>query len=79
MDAGDHELINELAQLSGYLTPEARAGRDAVQAKLAAPGMCNPADETPTVSGTPSQEAVQCDARSTAQRNHDAFNAGCQM
>jgi Domain of unknown function (DUF222) len=62
-----------VSKLSGYLTPEARAGWDAVQAKLAVPGMCNPADETPTVSGTPSQEAVQCDARSTAQRNHDAF------
>jgi hypothetical protein len=64
-----------MSKLSGYLTPEARAGWDAVQAKWAAPGMCNPADETPTVSSTPSQEAIRCDARSTAQRNHDAFNA----
>jgi hypothetical protein len=64
-----------MSRLSGYLTPEARAGWEAVQAKLAAPGMCNPADESPTVSGTPPQEAIRCDARSTAQRHHDAFNA----
>jgi Domain of unknown function (DUF222) len=65
-----------MSKLSGYLTPEARAGWDAVQAKLAAPGMCNPAYGTATVSGMPSQEAIQSGARSTAQRNHDAFNAG---
>ena len=64
-----------MSRLSGYLNPEARAGWEAVQAKMAAPGMCNPADETPTVSGTPPQEAIRCDARSMAQRNHDAFNA----
>jgi hypothetical protein len=33
-----------MSRLSGYLTPEARAGWEAVHAKLAAPGMCNPAD-----------------------------------
>ena len=44
-----------MSPISGYLTPEARATFDAVFAKLAAPGMCNSADETPCVSGTPSR------------------------
>jgi hypothetical protein len=63
-----------MSRLSGYLNPELRAGLDAVLAKLAAPGMCNPADESPTVEGTPSQEVIDGDDRSTAQRNHDALN-----
>ena len=64
-----------MSRLTGWLNPELRAGLDAVLAKWAAPGMCNPADETPTVEGTPSPEVIDRDARSAAQRNHDAFNA----
>jgi hypothetical protein len=64
-----------MSAISGYLTPEARATIDAVLAKLAAPGMCNPADETPCVQGSPSKRAVGNDTRSGAQRNHDAINA----
>jgi Domain of unknown function (DUF222) len=63
--------------ISGYLTPEARAGLDAVLSKWAAPGMCDPADESPTVDGRPSEQAITADSRSPAQRNHDALNAGC--
>ena len=37
--------IDGMSPISGYLTPEARATLDAVFAKLAAPGMCNPADD----------------------------------
>ena len=44
-------------------------------AKLAAPGMCNPADDEPCVGGTPSQAAIQGDTRSPGQRNHDALLA----
>jgi hypothetical protein len=44
-------------------------------AKLAAPGMCNPLDETPCVDGAPSQEAIEGDPRSVAQRNHDGLVA----
>jgi hypothetical protein len=65
--------LDGMSPLSGYLTPEARATLDAVFAKLAAPGMCNSADETPCVSGTPSQTAIQGDTRSLGQRNHDAL------
>jgi hypothetical protein len=64
-----------MSKISGYLTPEARAGLDAVFAKWAAQGMCNPADETPTVKGTPSQQAIDADTRSRAQRAHDGLNA----
>jgi hypothetical protein len=67
-----------MSPVSGYLTPEARATWDAVLAKLAAPGMCNSADETPCISGTPSQAAIQGDTRSAAQRNHDALLAAAR-
>jgi hypothetical protein len=67
--------IDGMSPISGYLDPEARATIDAVFAKLAAPGMCNSADETPCVSGAPSQAAIQRDTRSLGQRNHDALLA----
>jgi Domain of unknown function (DUF222) len=62
--------------ISGLLDPEARATIDAVFAKWAAPGMCNPDDQTPCVDGPPCQTQIQNDQRSPAQRNHDALNAG---
>src|SRR5271157_283156 len=64
-----------MSPLRGWLTPEARATLEAVLAKLAAPGMCNPDDKTPVVDGPPTEEAVERDTRSPAQRNHDALNA----
>jgi hypothetical protein len=67
--------IDGMSPITGYLTPEARATLDAVLAKLAAPGMCNPFDQQPVVDGTPSQDAIDGDTRSCAQRNHDALNA----
>jgi hypothetical protein len=65
--------IDGMSPIRGYLTPEARATIDAVFAKLAAPGMCNPDDIEPCVSGTPSQAAIQGDTRNASQRNHDAL------
>ncbi|OMC20377.1 HNH endonuclease signature motif containing protein [Mycobacterium sp. SP-6446] len=67
--------IDGMSRLSGWLTPEARATLEAVLAKLAAPGMANPDDDTPTVDGPPAEEVARRDIRSTAQRNHDALNA----
>lgn len=67
--------VDGMSPISGYLTPEARATLDAVLAKLAAPGMCNSTDDTPCVSGTPSQAAMNNDTRSVSQRNHDALTA----
>jgi hypothetical protein len=71
----DKQGSDGMSQLRGWLTPEARATFDAVLAKLAAPGMCNPADDTACVDGPPTQDAIDHDARSAAQRNHDALNA----
>ncbi|MDT5225708.1 MAG: hypothetical protein QOG19_3115, partial [Mycobacterium sp.] len=65
-----------MSRISGHLTPECRATFEAVQAKLAAPGMCNPDDESPCTDGAPSEEAVHRDTRGPAQRTHDALNAG---
>jgi Domain of unknown function (DUF222) len=67
--------IDGMSRLSGWLTPEARATLDAVLAKLAAPGMCNPDDDTPVVDGLPTEDTARRDTRSTAQRNHDGLNA----
>jgi hypothetical protein len=59
-------------------TPELRATLDAVIAKLGAPGVCNPDDPAPVIDGEPHQPAIQRDTRTSAQRAHDAFTAGCQ-
>jgi hypothetical protein len=48
---------------------------EAWAAKFAAPGMCNPDDQTPTVTGEPSQQVIDRDARSHPQRQHDALAA----
>jgi len=60
-------------RLTAELTPEAWAIWEALFAKFAAPGMCNPADEQPTTSGTPTQGQIDSDARTVAQRRHDAM------
>ena len=67
--------LDGMSAISGWLNPEARATIDAVFAKLAAPGMCNPDDIEPCISGTPSQAAIQGDTRTGGQRNHDALLA----
>jgi Domain of unknown function (DUF222) len=56
-------------------SPELRANLDAWLARFAAPGMCNPDDQTPCVEGEPSEESASTDSRSPAQRQHDALNA----
>jgi hypothetical protein len=64
-----------MSLLRGWLTPEARATIEAVLAKTAAPGMCNPNDQAPVVDGPADADAVRRDTRSAAQRNHDGLNA----
>jgi len=64
-----------MSPFRGNLDPEARATLDAVLAKSAAPGMCNPQDEMPCVDGEPGDAAVLADLRSQPQRNHDALSA----
>ncbi|GAA2397741.1 HNH endonuclease signature motif containing protein [Mycolicibacterium llatzerense] len=61
------------SELRGRLTPTARAVYEALMVKYAAPGMCNPADEHPCTSGTPTQEQIDNDHRTLAQRQHDAW------
>ncbi|MFV9636886.1 DUF222 domain-containing protein, partial [Mycobacterium neumannii] len=61
--------------LRAMLTPEAWAVWEAIFAKYAAPGMCNPDDAQPCTSGTPSQAQIDNDHRSLAQRQHDALIA----
>jgi Domain of unknown function (DUF222) len=56
-------------------SPELRANIDAWLARFAAPGMCNPDDQTPCVEGEPGEEYARKDMRSPAQRQHDALNA----
>src|SRR5262249_20353879 len=71
--------VDGMSRFHGLLDPEGRATLDAVLAKLAAPGMCNPDDETPCIDREPDADAVQRDARSPRQRNHDALKAGCEI
>ena len=71
----DKQDAGGMSRFHGLLDPEARATLDAVLAKLAAPGMCNPDDEALCVDGEPTDAAVQGDARSPGQRNHDALKA----
>lgn len=67
--------VDGLSRVSGYVTPEWRATMEPVLHKNAAPGMCNPDDATPCTAGTPTQDQIDNDHRSLAQRNHDAVMA----
>ncbi|KUI25355.1 DUF222 domain-containing protein [Mycobacterium sp. GA-2829] len=64
-----------MSGLLGSLTPELAAMWEVIFAKFAAPGMCNPDDPEPCVSGTPTQAQIDNDFRSPAQRRHDAMVA----
>ena len=64
-----------LSRISGRITAELRATLEPTLHKNAAPGMCNPDDPAPCTSGTPSQEQIDNDHRTPAQRNHDALLA----
>jgi hypothetical protein len=70
--------IDGTSPIRGRITPELCATLDAALSKLAAPGICNPADESPVLDGEPSEAAQHADTRSTAQRNHDALYALCR-
>ncbi|WP_255795920.1 DUF222 domain-containing protein, partial [Mycobacteroides abscessus] len=55
-----------MSAVSGLLDPETRAYLDAVLSKLAAPGMCNPRDESPLTEGEPDSAAAERDTRTSA-------------
>lgn len=61
--------------ITGHLSPEAAAVWEPLLARFAAPGMCNPDDDEPCTSGTPTQAQIDNDHRSVAQRQHDAMIA----
>jgi Domain of unknown function (DUF222) len=64
-----------MSTITGLLDPEARATLDAVLGKWAAPGMCNPDDDTACIDGQPDPAVAQRDTRSVGQRNHDGLEA----
>ncbi len=69
-----------MRNLRARLTPEAWATLEPILEKLAAPGMCNPDDEHPCVSGTPSEEQIQGVVVALRHRPLialDLFLAGC--
>ena len=66
---------DKMIHLTADLTPEAWATWEALFAKFAAPGMCNPADDEPCTAGSPSQAQIDGDHRTVAQRRHDAMLA----
>ena len=61
--------------ISGRIDAHLRAILETIAAKLAAPGMCNPDDENPCTTGTPSQAQIDADGRTFGQRTHDALTA----
>jgi hypothetical protein len=67
--------VDGMSRLSGWVTPELRAGLEAIWAKLAAPGRCNPEDHTPIIDDQAGEDAIARDTRSNAQRHHDGLNA----
>lgn len=70
--------LDGMSRITGWIDPELRATLDAVFAKLAAAGYCNPDDANPCVDGVPSQDQVTGDSRTAAQRNHDALRTMCR-
>jgi Domain of unknown function (DUF222) len=62
-----------MTSVTANLDPEAAAVWEVLFAKFAAPGMCNPDDDEPCTSGTPTQAQIDNDHRTRAQRQHDAM------
>jgi hypothetical protein len=71
------QQVDGMSKIAGWVDPELRAALDAILAKLAAPGYCNPDEETSCVDGTPSEQQISGDMRSAGQRTHDALKTVC--
>lgn len=74
---GNQEL-DGMSRIAGWVDPELRAALDAVFAKLAAPGFCNPDNDEQCVDGRPSEAQIAGDTRTAGQRNHDALKTVCR-
>jgi hypothetical protein len=70
--------LDGMSRITGWIDPELRATLDALFAKLAAPGYCNPDDDGPCVDAVPSQDQISSDTRTAAQRTHDALQTVCR-
>jgi Domain of unknown function (DUF222)/HNH endonuclease len=68
-----------MSRVDGWIDPEARAYLEAVLAKAARPGMCNPNDPVATVDGDPEPVMARSDDRTQCQRNHDALKTCWRM
>lgn len=62
-----------MSEMRLAITPEFRAYLGPVFAKFAGKGMCNPDNDTACTTGTPSQDHIDTDTRTTGQRQHDAL------
>ncbi len=69
------QQANGMSRAILWATPALRAELEAWMAKFAAPGVANPADQTPLIDGEPTQAQADADTRSVAQRQHDALSA----
>ncbi|MRH92650.1 DUF222 domain-containing protein, partial [Nocardia sp. SYP-A9097] len=73
------QRVDGMSPLSGEFTPELRAVLDALLAKFARPGMCNPQDRESPCTAAAAEDlevlkaAAKRDTRTAAQRNHDAL------
>jgi hypothetical protein len=71
--------VDGMSTLTAKITPELRATLEPLLAKLAAPGMCNAADEHPCIQGTPTEAQIHGDHRTPDQRRHDALLAAARI
>jgi Domain of unknown function (DUF222) len=67
-----------MSSLTGEIDAEARACLEPILGRFGAPGMCNPDDDHPRTSGTPSQTQIDGDHRSVGQRHHNALVAAAR-
>ncbi len=70
-----HQDCDGMSKAVLWATPALRAELDALFAAWAAPGKCNPNDQTPCLDGDPDPQVADRDTRSPAQRRHDALSA----
>ncbi|MGV9799024.1 DUF222 domain-containing protein [Mycobacterium sp. NPDC003449] len=75
----EKQAADGMTRMLGLMTPELRAALEPLLAKLTAPGMCNPAEQNPCISGTPSQAQIDADTRTYPQRVHDAMLVICRI